>query len=257
MRSWRFKRTITILLLLCLFLLLPEKSRGSEELLVYCGAGLSEALTEIAEEYREQTGTEVRFKFNGSGALLNQLKLTRKGDLYLPGDAWFLGEAEKLVVEKKLFARHIPVIAVPEGNPGEVETLADLLASEVKLILGDDNIAVGRASRNIFSALEENSEIPPGTVRAGTVNQIVSSLELRQAEAGIIWQPNYYQNRGELEMLEIPEEVNDVRPLEAGLLEFSRNKERARDFMNFLERPLAREIFKNYGYDIPEREEEN
>src|SRR5262245_38604579 len=68
----------------------PVKSSASAEpvqpLAVFCAASLKKSLETIAEQYRKDTGVEVRLQFGGSGTLLSGLRVAKQGDLYLPVD---------------------------------------------------------------------------------------------------------------------------------------------------------------------------
>lgn len=49
------------------------------------GAVSKPAMEEAAKAFEQRTGIKVYLTFGGSGAILSQMKLSREGDLYIPG----------------------------------------------------------------------------------------------------------------------------------------------------------------------------
>jgi molybdate transport system substrate-binding protein len=72
----------------------------------------------------------VLLHFGGSGAMLSQLSLTGRGDLYLPGSSDFMLRArEQGKVEPETEVRLaylLPALLVAKGNPKQLHGLADL-----------------------------------------------------------------------------------------------------------------------------------
>ena len=62
-----------------------QNGSSGDSLLVYSGAGLKAPMQEIGSLFENQTGTKVELTYAGSGALLSQMNLTHKGDVYIPG----------------------------------------------------------------------------------------------------------------------------------------------------------------------------
>jgi len=106
-------------------------------LLVYSGAGLKKPVEEIDAAFQKQTGIKVTYAFGGSAQLNSQILLTKKGDVYLPGDVEELAPLKEMVKWKKDVVYHLPALAVPKTNPAGVRTLADLGRPGVKVALGD------------------------------------------------------------------------------------------------------------------------
>ena len=55
--------------------LVVSGSAADGSLLVYCGAGMSEPMEEIADLFEEREGVEVQYTFGGSAQLLSQIEL--------------------------------------------------------------------------------------------------------------------------------------------------------------------------------------
>ena len=61
---------------------------SSKRILIFAGAASKPATEEAIKIFQEKTGFAVDVIFGGSGFVLSQMKLTKKGDLYFP---WLFG----------------------------------------------------------------------------------------------------------------------------------------------------------------------
>jgi len=60
------------------------------ELQFYCGAGLRPPAAEIVDAFYKARGVRVACDYAGSETLLSKIKLARRGDLYMPGDEYYM-----------------------------------------------------------------------------------------------------------------------------------------------------------------------
>ena len=144
-----FFSTIIVLLALCIWALWPEHTKTSDNktLTLYCAAGLRVPVSEIIADYEKETGRTIQVTYNGSGALLSQIKIGG-GDLYMPAHNDYI----KTAAQQNLTAEVIPavemtaVIVVSKDNT-TLHTLHDLTQPGVRLSFGDSSAAkIGRAS---------------------------------------------------------------------------------------------------------------
>lgn len=61
----------------------------------FCGAASKPAMEEAAEIFEEKTGIKVDLHFSGSGTTLSQTKISRRGDLYIPGTPDYMVRTER------------------------------------------------------------------------------------------------------------------------------------------------------------------
>ena len=83
---------IPIFLILCI---IQNAQSSPDRLLIFAGAASKPATEEAVKIFQEKTGIPVDVIFGGSGFVLSQMKLTRKGDLYFPGSSDFMEIAKK------------------------------------------------------------------------------------------------------------------------------------------------------------------
>ncbi|MHC1630382.1 MAG: molybdate ABC transporter substrate-binding protein [Methanoculleaceae archaeon] len=221
-----------------------------ESLLVYCGAGLREPMDEIASLYEERYGVQVNYNFGGSAQLLSQIGLYQNGDVYMPGATYYFDAAREkgFVSEERLVAYHIPIIAVPKGNPAGITCLADLATPGVKVELGDpDACAIGKLSEKILEKNGIKEEVLANVqARAATVNELLVHVSMGVADAAIIWEDLY--NDEKMDAVAIPKEQNIVKVIPIGTITFSKNPDAALNFIEFVASDDGKAVFEKHGF---------
>jgi molybdate transport system substrate-binding protein len=222
-------------------------------LLLYCGAGIRPPVAELAEAFGSRQGVKLECDYAGSEVLLGRIKLTGQGDLYMPGDLYYVeqAEAEGLLAEKTSVCYLVPVILVQRGNPKGIHTLPDLLRAGVKVGLGDAQAcAIGRNCEQLF----ERAGISPQTLadhvafRSLTVNELGIDVAMGALDAAIVWDAVAASYADKTEVVAIPAEQNVLSTVAVGVLHASARPELARKFVAFLTTPEARAIFARHHY---------
>ncbi len=227
---------------------LPEQS----SLYAYAGANLKDPVTELAQMFEQKTGVKVEITFNNSGALLNQLETTKKGDIYLPGNNSF--------VEKAKQAGHIentagpvayitPVIITPKGNPAKIAKVEDLANEGIKLVIPDkEATALGKTAFKIFAKVGIAAKAEQNILASmETPAKVMAAITMGQGNAGIVELSNTLKDRDKIEVIEIDPKVNEIEAIPVATLKYSTNKEQADAFMKFAaeEGPA---VFAKYGF---------
>nr|QNO47322.1 hypothetical protein BBMLNMBM_00001 [Methanosarcinales archaeon ANME-2c ERB4] len=222
-----------------------------ESLLVYCGAGMRKPMDEIGSLFEEEYGVSIHYNYAGSNALLSQMELTRKGDVYMPGATYYfdLARDKGLTDYEQLIAYHVPVIAVPRGNPANITSLEDLAEPEVTVILGDSKAAaIGKLgdaileTNGLYDAVEKNV-----IARGATVNELIVYVSMKQADASIIWE-DLAANSEKMEIVKIPDGQNIIKIVPIGTLTSSKQKDTAKGFVDFVASPEGKAIFEKHGF---------
>ncbi|BCV21661.1 molybdate ABC transporter substrate-binding protein [Moorella sp. Hama-1] len=225
---------------------------AGRSLVVYSGAGLKNPVEEIGAAFQAQTGLKLTYTFGGAAQLNNQILLSKQGDVYLPGDIAELKPVKEkdLVAWEKNVVYHIPVLAVPKGNPAGIHRLADLGRPGVKVALGDPQAnPIGKLADQLLQKhglLETvNKNV---VVRTPTANELVVYLSTRQADAAVIWEENYQGAKDKLEVVPVPELKDYVKTVPVAVLSCSQEKATARQLAEFFTSPAAYQIWQKWGY---------
>lgn len=229
-----------------------QEPAAQETLFAYVGAGLKEPVTELAQMYEQETGVKVEMNFNNSGALLSQLETMKKGDIYMPGGMPFVeqaragGHIEEVVGP---VAYHVPVIAVPKGNPVQISDVRDLAKPGVKIIMPEkEATALGKTAFKMFDQLGIAREVEKNVLTyVETAPKVPATLIMGQGNAGIAEYSNISKNLDKLELIEIDPAVNKVEEIPCTSLIYSNQQEQAKSFLEFVaEQGPA--VFEKHGF---------
>ncbi len=235
---------------------------GTRALVVYCAAGLRPPMVDLAEEFQRETGIRMEINYGGSNLMLSQLKLTGHGDLFIPGDMFYIEEAERegLIRHTRRIARFAPVILVQKGNPRSITSLADLTRPGLRLAIGDERApAIGRTSRALFAGNNLPWDaVQRNTVFSGvTVHELADSVRLGHSDATLVWRPVALMYRETCEIVDIPAAQNIPADIAVAVLRVSQNEDAARAFVEWAAGPEGRAIFERHAYDVVEEQGNN
>ncbi len=192
-----------------------------QTLTVCSGAGLMKPMNGLISLFENETGAKVEVHYGGSSEIFGVLQTTCGCDVFIPG-AWYYTEGAMkkgyiLNDTVRNVTEHVPVIAVPKGNPKGIHSLEDLAKPGVRVVLGDPKAcAIGKVAKKI---LEKNGlwdEVKPNVVVfTPTVNQILIYIATGQADAAIIWEDmvTWAQAKGKIEVIQIPGEQNSIKTI--------------------------------------------
>ncbi|RZB32781.1 MAG: molybdate/tungstate transport system substrate-binding protein [Candidatus Argoarchaeum ethanivorans] len=221
-------------------------------LMVYSGAGMRKPMDEIGSLFEQKHGISVNYNYGGSNTLLSQIELTKTGDAYMPGATMYIDTArEKGFVDyEQNIAYHVPVIAVPKGNPAGVTCLNDLTKPSVKVVLGDSKAAaIGKIADKVLEKNEIFDSVNAKVAaRAATVNELVVYTCMGTTDASIIWQASLIGAEDETDIIEIPTEQNIIKVIPIGALTFSENKDYAKTFVDFVTSDEGKAVFEKHGF---------
>jgi len=233
-------------------------AKGS--LYVYAGAGLRPALEEIGRAFAARSGAKVESDYGGSGMLISRLRLARTGDLFMPGDRWYveLAEKEGLVESQADVCWFVPVILVQKGNPKGIRGLADLARPGLRLGLGNPKACqVGRATEEIIAKNKLNAAaIEKNLAFASvTVNELGLQVQTGHLDAAIVWDAIAAQYAASADVVPIPPGENVFSHVTVGVLKSCKNRPLAGEFIEFLRADEGRAIFRRHHYrtEPPER----
>jgi molybdate transport system substrate-binding protein len=222
---------------------------------VYCGTGLRPPMEELAELYKREAGVEVDVSYAGSGCLLSQLTFARRGDLYVPGEIFYMDQAQKrgFLVEFKPIANMVPVIMVQKGNPKRIASLQDLAKPGLKVALGEpDAAAIGRETNALLDRAGLRKQVEKNCrMRAVNIAELGNVVKLKAVDAVIIWNANAVLWEDSTETIPIPAKYYQPARICMGILTFSENPSVARGLLELAASDRGRAIFEKHGYVIP------
>jgi molybdate transport system substrate-binding protein len=259
-------RRIILVTLLCItitagVLVLLRAANGSTTLLVHAGAGLRPALDELGAQFEKRTGTRVDYNYKGSACLLPDVCVSQKGDVYIPGELYFMQQAVGRDIVKpgyKLVATMTTVLIVQAGNPKKVRGLQDLGKPWIRLGLGDPEVvAIGRSAREclvragVWKQAEKNL-----VMAAQNVTELSNAVKLKQLDAAIVWDATAAMyGPKEIMTMAIPAKHAVCSPVPAAALKFTKNPREAQAYLDFLASAEATRVFVKHGFGPPPKPE--
>lgn len=261
---------MAIIFLLALFalILIPgclstqkNLSQPQKELLIFAGAASKPPLEEIAGKFEERTGVKVRLTFGGSGTVLSQMKLSQQGDIYLPGSSDFMEIAKREGVvdpaTERIVVYLLPAINVPKGNPQNIQRLEDLAKPGVKVALArPDTVCVGLYGAEILEKEGLAERVKKNIVTyAESCEKLASLVALKQVDAVLGWEVFASWEPDKIQTIFLPpEKVPRIGYIPVAISTYTKQKDLARQFVEYLTSEEGKNIFKKWGYITTEEE---
>jgi molybdate transport system substrate-binding protein len=220
-------------------------------------------MEEAAKAFEKKTGIKVYLNFSGSGTMLSQLKIAREGDLYIPGSPDYMVKAERegvvYPVSVKILSYLVPAILVQHGNPRNIQSLSDLARPGIKVGIGDPkSVCVGLYA---YEVLEYNGLVDD-VLKAGTIvthaascSQTAGLIVLKKVDAIMGWRVFAKWNPDTTDVVFLkPEQNHRLGYIPGAISTFTKDRESARKFLDFLTSPEGQKIFAKWGYIATESE---
>lgn len=232
-----------------------EASGESVQLTVFAAASLTETLNEIAEQYKTVApNVELVFNFDSSGTLKTQIEEGADCDLFLSAaqkQMNALQDEDLINTDTRVdLLENKVVLAVPEGNPADIQSFEDIGTDPCKRIaLGNEDVPVGSYSIEILTNLGILDELESGNkiTYGSNVKEVTTQVKEVAADCGIVYATDAYSAG-----LETVDEatVDECRQViyPAALTASTAHAEEAQAFLDYLSTDDAAAIFTSVGF---------
>src|SRR4030043_786417 len=252
-------KNLFYLMLVCLILSVgPNAHSSSKRLLIFAGAASKPATEEVTKIFQEKFGIPVDVTFGGSGFVLSQMGLAKRGDLFFPGSSDFmeLAKREGFVIpeSEKIIVYLIPAINVQKVNPKKIYSLKDLTKEGIRLAIANpESVCVGTYAVEV---VEKNlTSVEKEKFRKNLVNYTESCektanvISLKAGDAVLGWRVFQFLDPERIETIYLkPEEVPRIGYIPIVISKFTHDKALAQNFIDFLLSPTGKAIFRKYNY---------
>ena len=230
-------------------------ANGVASIRVYCAASLRPPMEKLANEYKHRTKIQIQLQFGGSNTLLNQLEISKTGDLFLSADSFYIDLAKQrgLSSESVKLAQMSPVIVVSPHVTSPLTGLDDLLEGDYRIALADpDSAAIGRTTKSALQSHGKWESLEETVRRKGvftpTVSGVANAVALGSVDAGIVWN-SVAKNYPELTVLIEPDLASYGATAEIAILESCTDLSTAADFVEFVcDQGSGWPVFQEYGF---------
>jgi molybdate transport system substrate-binding protein len=234
---------------------------GGDTLELFVGSATKPATEEAAKLFEEKYGVEVELHFGGSGAMLSQMKLTGRGDIYFPGSSDFMEKAKKddivLPDSERLVVYLIPAINVQKGNPKDIQSLEDLARPDVAFAIAEpETVCVGLYAAEILDNAGLSQSIRPKIATyAESCAKTASLVALKSVDAVIGWRVFQYWAPEEIETVYLePDQIPRIGYVSIAISKSSRQPALAQQFIDFVTSDEGKAIYAKWHYLTSEEE---
>lgn len=245
-----------LITLLCL-VIFPTPCLAAGDLLIYSGAGLMKPMEKLRKNFEQEHQVSIDVHYAGSGEIFGLLSMGKCCDVFIPGADKYTQDALKngWVEEKSIYkiVQHIPVIAVPKGNPANIQKLEDLTKPNLKLALGDAKAcAIGRLGKKILQKNQIHEQVKENTVVYGpTVNQLLIYVATGRVDGTIIWEDlvSWAEGKGKVKVIRIAEDKNIIKTIPTAVTTCSENPDLAYKFNKYISSQAGLAIWEKWGFE--------
>ena len=232
-----------------------EASGESVQLTVFAAASLTETLNEIAEQYKTVApNVELVFNFDSSGTLKTQIEEGADCDLFLSAaqkQMNALQDEDLINTDTRIdLLENKVVLAVPEGNPADIQSFEDIGTDQCKLIaLGNEDVPVGSYSVEILTNLGILNELESGNkiTYGSNVKEVTTQVKEAAADCGIVYATDAFSAGLETVDQATAEECSPVI-YPAALTASTEHADEAQAFLDYLTTDDAAAIFASVGF---------
>jgi molybdate transport system substrate-binding protein len=255
----RYMKVIPVfIIVLALPLLAGLSCSGESDVLsVYAAAGARPPLDEICRQYEKQCSNHVEINYGGGGEVLNQMVLSRSGDIYIAPEQGFM----EIAIEKQAIypdtvrsiAYMVPVIAVTDGNPLNITTLADLARPDIRVaVTRAETTLLGSYAPEIFAKAGLSEPISRNIItEAARPDSLVTMLAMGQIDAGIIWHFYGLQYPEDIEIIFLePAQLTGIGEMQIAVSMYTDSRESALDYIDFITSAEGKAVFNQLGYFV-------
>ena len=252
------KKIFFLVPIILIFVATQNGFPSSKRILIFAGAASKPATEEVIKIFQEKFGIPVDVTFGGSGFVLSQMKLARKGDLYFPGSSDFMEVAKKdgLVFPEteKIIVYLVPAINVQKGNLKRIYSLKDLTKDGIRVAIANPEfVCVGTYAVEI---IEKNlTSLEKEKFKKNLVNYTESCektanvISLKAVDAVIGWRVFQYWDPERIETIYLkPDEIPRVGYISIAISKFTEDKILSQKFIDFILSTQGKTIFRKYHY---------
>jgi molybdate transport system substrate-binding protein len=250
--------------LLFSLIFVQQAQSSAKEILVFAGSASKPATEEATKIFQEKTGITVKTVFGGSGFVLSQMKLSKKGDVYFPGSSDFMELAKReeqvLRESERVVVYLVPAINVQKGNPKRIRSLEDLTKEGTRVAIANpEMVCVGTYAVEIveknFTPLEKEKFKKNLVNYTESCEKTATAISLKAVDAVVGWRVFQYWDPERIETILLsPEAISRVGYLPVAISKYTGDNTTAQKFIDFLLSDQGKAVFRKYHYlmDIQE-----
>lgn len=238
-------------------------AQSNDELLIFAASSLTDAFTELANEFEEISNAQVTLNFAGSSTLSAQLLQGAPANIFASAN---LEQMQTLVDEGlisddsvSIFAENELILITPIENPAEIESAQDLANNNVFLVLAAPTVPIREYTDILLDNLSElygnhypehvNQNIVSEELN---VRQVVARIALGEADAGIVYRTDITEEITEdVQIIPLPDNTSPRASYVIAPLIENENIDNANQFIDFILSDTGQSILQAWHFCSP------
>ncbi len=264
MGIWRISAICLALLLIVFATVSPAAT--DRTLTVFGAASLAEYLDALKPVFeKSHPDVEVRINTGGSGQLRTQVEQGAPADVFMSADTDNMNilSAAGLVSKPAVFCRNRLTVIIPVKNSAGIQSLADLAKPKLKLVVAAPDVPAGKYTRAILQNMDASGQYGRdfakrvlANVRSEepSVKPVVTKVSIGEADAGFCYISDVTPAvRPKVRALRIPDNQNTIAVYPIAVVNDSKQKVLARDFVRLVLSPEGQKLLAKHGF-LPMRQ---
>lgn len=217
-------------------------------IVVFAAASLKDTFTTLATDFEKaHSGTHVVNSFGGSDSLAAQIVQGAPVDVFAAANTVTMatvtkaGDASRPVE----FVKNELEIAVPQGNPRHIASLADTAAAGVKLALCAPTVPCGSAAAKAYAAA---GVTPHPVTLEENVTAVLTKVELGEVDAGLVYRTDVKSTAGKVAGVPFPEAGQAINAYPIAVVTTGKNADGAKAFVDFVLSPFGQRVLTDAGF---------
>jgi molybdate transport system substrate-binding protein len=242
----------------------PAVPAADGEIVVFAASSLTDAFNEIGAAFKQANpNANITFNFGSSSQLRTQLEQGARADVFASADQAQMDNAKKadaIAGTDQVFARNRLVLIVPKNNPANLSAVKDLGNDGVKFLTVQPSVPIGQYTSALLDkavadpayGADFKSRVEGNIVsREDNVRQIVSKVQLGEADAGIVYTTDVTpQVRDQLQQIAVPDPLQTIATYPIAVAK-GRNAAGGEAFMRYVLSEPAQDVLARWGFLLP------
>ncbi len=230
---------------------------AEQKITVFAAASLTNALQEIAAQYKKEKNVDIVSSFASSSTLARQIEQGAPADLFISADQQWMDYAQ----DKKLtdtatrytLLGNALVVIAPKTSDVKHFAITDKtdwksLLKGGHLAVGDpDHVPAGIYAKEALQNLKAWDELSPVMARANDVRSAMALVEREEAPLGIVYGSDAVASNKVKVVSIFPKESHKAVEYPMAIIK-DHNNATVTGFYDYLKTSAAADVFKRYGF---------
>ena len=243
-----------------LSLVLVSSTSLAKDVSIAVASNFAAPMKLLSQQFNEKQKYQTRLSFASSGKLYAQIRHGAPFDLYFSADQAIPSKLlrEELALPDSQFTYALGALVLLSSNPKIKANQESLKKNQFnKLAIANPRLApYGFAAQQVLHQLGQAKPLQKKIVKGENIAQVFQFVTSGNADFGFIAgsQIAKYKMQSNYTAWPVPSELHDPIRQDAVLLARAENNRAAHAFLNYMKSQPAREIIRQFGYDLPEQD---